>query len=433
MTNVVLLTVDCLRADHLGCHGYRRDTSPFLDGLARSGLWCRQAYANGPNTRHSIPSMLTSTYPLLFMQEAQKGRLHPGRTPLARVLQEHGYATAGVHSNPYISKFYGYHRGFDHFNDYMGGQVDEERERSRLGGMLHEAAKGVKALLGRRLPHEEAPTVNDAALDWIAGASQPFFCWLHYMDVHMPYVPPNRWLRELELPRYSHPRKIWMGKKIDDPGMRDDIPDSEVPDYVNLYDACIRYTDEAIRDLVAQVEERWPDTLFVITADHGEEFREHGGLSHLEKLYDELLHVPLLLYGSGVDAATLDTPVSLLDVAPSILDLLNIEVPGHMQGTPVTAGGDRGHVISEAWRDGRATAVRDGDWKLILADDTRELYNQKEDPDEQHDVAGGHPDVVGDLEREIDGHIEMLREERRRRNTRLQKAKIKKVTKGLNL
>ena len=280
MKNIVLITVDCLRADHMSCYGYHRKTTPFIDSIAERSLFFENAFANGPNTRHSVPSFLTSTYPLLFLDEAKAGRFHEGRKSMAELLKEHGYSTAAIHSNPYISKFYGYDRGFDYFNDFLLGQVEDEIERSKISKILHEAAKGIKAVFMHKLPHEDGERINEEAIKWLENANEPFFLWLHYMDVHMPYVPPNRFLEELGLRKYSHIRKIWMGKKIDDVEMREKIRNEEVPDYINLYDGCIRYTDWVLQSLIRKIEKNFPETLFVITADHGEEFREHGGLGH---------------------------------------------------------------------------------------------------------------------------------------------------------
>ncbi|HEC88748.1 MAG TPA: hypothetical protein ENI52_05480, partial [Thermoplasmata archaeon] len=335
MRNVVLITIDCLRADHMSCYGYHRKTTPFIDSLAKKSLFFKNAFANGPNTRHSVPSFLTSTYPLLFLDEARTGRFNEGRKSIAELLQKEGYTTAAIHSNPYISKFYGYDRGFNYFNDFLIGQVEEEIERGRISKILHELAKGVKAVLMHKLPHEDGEKINEEAFKWLENANEPFFLWLHYMDVHMPYVPPNRFLEELSLKKYSHIKKIWMGKKIDDVEMREKIKDEEMSDYINLYDGCIRYTDWVLNGLIKRVEKSYPDTLFVITADHGEEFREHGGLSHLEKLYDELLHVPLIFYGKDVESSRVEKPISLLSLVPTIFHFLGLQENEWLQGKNV--------------------------------------------------------------------------------------------------
>ncbi|HEC92206.1 MAG TPA: hypothetical protein ENI51_04305, partial [Candidatus Atribacteria bacterium] len=252
-----------------------------------------------------------------------------------------------------------------------------------------------------------------------------------YMDVHMPYVPPNRFLEELSLKKYSHIKKIWMGKKIDDVEMREKIKDEEMSDYINLYDGCIRYTDWVLNGLIKRVEKSYLDTLFVITADHGEEFREHGGLSHLEKLYDELLHVPLIFYGKDVESSRVEKPISLLSLVPTIFHFLGLQENEWLQGKNVFEA--EKFVISEAWKDERITAYRDNEWKFIFSDGKKEFYNLKDDAMEQKNLYGKreYKEKYGEFEKIINNHIKMLEEERRKRKTWLQKEKIKKAMKKI--
>ena len=429
----MLITVDCLRADHMSCYQYKRNTTPFLDSLATKSMFFQNAFANGPNTRHSVPSFLTSTYPLLFLQEAKGGRLHNGRKTLAEILHEKGYTTGGIHSNPYISKFYGYNRGFDYFNDFLIGQVEDDIKRGTLRKKIGEVVKGFNSVIRHKLPHETGERLNDEAGQWLEQTQQPFFLWLHYMDVHMPYVPPNTYLDELELKRYRHTRKIWLGKKIDDIQLREQIKEEEITDYINLYDGCIRYTDSILKELISKIEQQHPDTLFIITADHGEEFREHGGLSHLEKLYDELLHVPLILYGKNLKRNSVEKPVSLLGLLPTVVQLLNIESNQWFQGNTFTESD--GYIIAEAWKDGRITAYRDNEWKLIINPSGKELYHLTEDKEEKHNVYTDrkNPEKIKQFETIIHHHIKMIEEERRKRETWVHREKIKKVAKKISL
>ena len=431
MTNVVLITVDCLRADHLGCMGYARDTSPFLDKLSKKSMFFTNAFANGPNTRHSVPSFLSSTYPLLFTQEAKGRSFHPGRTSIAEVLKKHGYATAGIHSNPYVSAFYGYDRGFDFFNDFLLGQVEDDVKTSAIKKKYKEAVKGFKAVFFHRLPHETGEEINHEVFNWMEERNHPFFLWVHYMDVHMPYVPSNKYLKELNLPTCAHMKKIWMGKKIDDVNLRDEIKDDDIPDYVNLYDGTIRYTDRILKELIEGIEKKHSDTLFIVTADHGEEFREHGGLSHVEKLYNELLHVPLFFYGKNVEGKKVEKPVSLLSIAPEILQYLQIEKENSFQGKPFNESS--GYIISEALRDHRLTSYRDRDWKLILSKEKKELYHLSEDPGEQENVFDRFKNnqEIKDREKILHHHILNMVQERKKRQTLIQKNKIKGVAQRL--
>lgn len=430
--NIVLITIDCLRADHLSCFGYPRNTSPFLDTIAQKGIWYKNAFANGPNTRHSVPSFLTSTYPLLYPSEANGKTFHPGRKTLAEHLKKKGYTTAGIHSNPYVSKYYGYDRGFDYFNDFLLGQVEEDKKQNKISKSINELFKGVKAIFMKKLPHETGEEINNEAFKWIEKQTdKPFFLWLHYMDVHMPYVPPNNILEELHLPTYSHYKKIWMGKKIDDVSMRKNIKDEEIKDYINLYDGTIRYTDNIIKNLIKNIQKKYDDTVFFITADHGEEFREHGNLSHLNKLYDELIHVPLFIYGKNIPAKKIEKPVSLLSLAPTITQFTNINQSTWFQGKPFSESRD--YIIAEALDQHQTTAYRDNKWKYIKNQDKNELYNIIKDPEEKINLYNQkqYLDKIKTFESIIDNHLQNAREERRKRNTWLQKQKIGKALKTL--
>ena len=433
MKNIVLITVDCLRADHMSCYGYNRETTPFLKKLSENGLFFKNAFANGPNTRHSVPSFLTSTYPLLFLDEVKTGKFSRGRKSIAEVLKEKGYKTAAIHSNPYISKFYGYDRGFDYFNDFLLGQVEDEVRTCFITKKLREMVKGISAVFMHKLPHEDGKRINEEAFRWLEKTNEGFFLWLHYMDVHMPYVPSSRFLNEINVKKYNHIRKIWMGKKIDDINLRQKISDNEIPDYINLYDGCIRYIDWVLRELIGWIEKRYSNTIYIITADHGEEFREHGDLSHLEKLYDELLNVPLIFYGKDIRKNLIDKPVSLLSLAPTVLHFLNIKEDKWFQGKNIFEDGK--YIIAEAWDNGRITAYRDERWKFILKNDKAELYDLRNDAVEKNNLYGNekYKGEIKKFRKVIYDHIRTLEDERRKRNTWLQKEKIKRMVKKIEV
>jgi len=425
MKNVVLITVDCLRADHIGIYNYKRNTTPYLDDISKKGLLFKNAFANGPNTRHSVPSFLTSTYPLLFDDEAKSGKFQEGRKTIVEVLKEKGYTTLAVHSNPYVSKFYGYDRGFDYFNDYLAGQVEIEKDVNLVQEKFNQIIKGLKALIIAKLPHEDGKTLNKQVSSWMKETKSPFFLWVHYMDVHMPYIPPNEFLKKIGVKTYSNIKKVWMGKKIDDIKMRGKIKDKEIKDYINLYDGCIRYTDEIIKKLIKKIEKNYPETIFIITSDHGEEFREHGDLSHIEKLYDELLHVPLIIYGKGIKKKKVEKPVSLIDLSPTILNLLGINNSNYFQGKPFFDSND--FIIAEALKDKRLTAYRDKKWKFILKEDGCELYDINKDPSEKNNLFDkkGYEKEKKKFKDILEKHIKSTNEERKKRKTSVHKKKVK--------
>jgi arylsulfatase A-like enzyme len=330
-----------------------------------------------------------------------------------------------------VSTFYDYNRGFEYFNDFLLGQVEDDVKKNSLRKKFHEGVKGIKALLFHQLPHETGEQINETVFQWLNSIDSSFFAWIHYMDVHMPYVPPNRYLRELGIQSYSHMKKVWMGKKIDDANMRDEIRNEEIQDYINLYDGTIRYIDTILKDLIRKIEEKFPNTIFIITADHGEEFREHHGLSHLEKLYDELLHVPLFIYGNNVEATVVEKPVSLIDLAPTILQLLGLPEEESFQGVPLTE--HNGFVLSEALGTARLTSYRDLYWKMILSKDKRELYYLPDDPLEKNNVYSDYKkdERIQKMEKQLQQHLVNILCEREKRQTSIQKRKIQRAAQRL--
>lgn len=435
MKNIVLLVIDSLRADHMSCYGYKRQTTPFIDTLAKKSLIFKNAFANGPKTRYSCPSFLSSTYPLLFLEEAKTNKFHEGRKSIAEMLKKNGYETAAIHSNPYLSRFYGYNRGFDYFKDFLLEQIEQvgnKMKKNKISKTLHELVKDSKTVFMKKLPYEDGEKINEEVFRWLEKSNEPFFLWVHYMDVHTPYIPPNKFLENLDLKKYNYIKKLWLGKKM---GIkwREKIKDEEIKDYINLYDGCIRYVDWLIKKLISKLKEKYDDTLFVITADHGEEFMEHGSLLHGEKLYDELLHVPLIFCGKDIEKKTIEKPVSLISLIPTIFSFLGIQKNKWLQGENVFEAND--FIIAETivesgtLKNERITAYRNNEWKFIMKGNERELYNLKEDAGELNNLYNSkkYGEKVEMFEKILNTHIKMLEEERKRRETWLQKEKTKKA------
>jgi arylsulfatase A-like enzyme len=296
----VLLVVDCMRPDHLGCFGYTRDTSPTIDALARSG-WCfERAYAPSPWTKPSVASLFTSQLP------GSHGLTDPGqRAPdqlllLAEVLRNSGYKNFLINGgNVFLKKEFNLHQGF-HSYDY--------------------------------LPHttRSAPDLVQTFLRRVAGVGGGrFFAYLHYMDAHAPYTS------NAHNTRYA--TKIFKDYPPGNPATQlnalrglDSVGPELQQYFLDLYDGQIHFVDASVRALLQGLEllGRLDNTLFIITADHGEEFWEHGSTEHGHSLYDELLHVPLIIAGSPVSARRIPEPVSLIDVMPTVLELAGIPHAG---------------------------------------------------------------------------------------------------------
>jgi arylsulfatase A-like enzyme len=436
--SLVLLSVDCLRADHVGFMGYKRQTTPFLDQLASEGFVVPTAMVAGAPTYYSFPTILASRYPLALGPDVLG--IGPRETTLASTLRAAGYATAAFGAaNPYISARFGYDQGFDKFQDFLSGelkalsgeaaapvasnggwtQLDQNLARwTHAVGPLGRAydslyfeycQRWVTPRPGsldelRRFP--AADVIVDHALNWLPSAGQrPFFLWLHFMDPHAPYYPKSEALDLMGSRRVTP----FQARYLNSSWNRSDLSRSGLRRYreevVALYDAGIRWVDEQLARLVAKLREsaRWENCVFALTADHGEEFLEHRGRFHPpSSATQEILHVPLLLRVSGSEKRAVATSTfSLLHLAPTLLEALDVPPPGAFEGESHwksirdgTAWDEPAIAESVAKctnpfrhenRFGsRVLVVRQGQMKLVmqLGSGKAELYDLQADPGE---------------------------------------------------
>ncbi|HUW14840.1 MAG TPA: sulfatase [Anaerolineae bacterium] len=440
MTNLVLLTVDCLRADRLGCLGYQRALSPHIDRLAGGSALFSRAFATGPRTTESFPAILASTYPLAF---GGTFTLPEHLRTLAEVLAQQGYATAAFHSNPFLLSEFGYGRGFAHYWDAheatamsskVGARVMPRlREDSRLYRLLRRLVRYFEAGAGVSY-YVRAEEVNRRALQWLAEAAEPFFLWVHYMDMHYPFSPPERCIRQVRpggIPRRQQARL--MVRTLEDPAT---VTEAEAEAYRDLYDAGLLYVDESVGALLRALDgmDLLKDAVLMLTADHGEEFREHGDFGHgLQihvpgadsvriKLYDELLHVPLLVRapGAGVRPGRIDALASLVDLGPTFLDLMGLEPVESWHGmslAPLLRG--EGAALREETYSEYAIR-REGPWQAVVSCRTarwkyihdgafgrHELYDLHADPAEQDNLYGSSVPVLFELQEKIRQHLSL--------------------------
>jgi arylsulfatase A-like enzyme len=363
-----LITVDCFRADHAGFLGYARPTTPFLDSLAKESLVFSNAIVAGAPTYYSFPAVMASRYPLALGRDVVG--LAPGEPTIASTLNEAGYATAAfLAANPYLSPHFGYDAGFDVFKDFL--DVEAGRFAEAAGGdnaarvpnqWNQRLAKASHALgpvgpiydeiyfqycqrLGslpavsldqlRRFP--AADVMVDHARDWLLDlAGQPFFLWLHLMDPHSPYYPRQEALElmgqnSLDASRARYLNSYWNRGDVGVPRLQ-----RHREDIVALYDAGIRWVDAQVARLVDTLRELglWENCVTALTADHGEEFLDHGGRYHPpSNVAEELVRVPLLLRAPGLaQTGKVAAPFSLLHLAPTLLDLADAPIPGSFRG-----------------------------------------------------------------------------------------------------
>jgi len=307
--NVLLITLDALRADHLSSYGYERETTPFIDDFATRGARFTSAFSASSHTREAIPSILTGRYP----DEAIDDRYRRSADTIAERLRG-GFATAGFHSNPFVSRAYGFDQGFETFDDDL-----------RLGGnrLLALAQRALDKLRNRH--YARADEINERSLSWLGSLEddRPFLLWNHYMDPHGPYEAPAEYQRRFRGEAISRKQSTKLyHRAIKDP---ESVTDAERRHLIDLYDAEIAYTDDRLEALFGALEERGllEGTLVVITADHGDAFGENGYYEHPRYLHDELVHVPLILAGPGVTPGTVEVPTSTLDIATTVLSAVD--------------------------------------------------------------------------------------------------------------
>jgi arylsulfatase A-like enzyme len=387
--DIIFIVVDTLRADHLGCYGYGRPTSPRLDALAGGGTLFESAWAAAPWTLPSIMSMMTSRYPSGHRVENDGLKLAADVPTLATALGASGYTTAGFVSHVYVSAAFGFNRGFEHFEDF-GLSGPGYRLEARM--------------------EPPADKVTDSALRWLAGRKdRPVFLFVHYFDPHWPYEPPKA-TRALFPSSYAGPLDAGYDSisKFLDPEVP--IPADYRQFLIDQYDGEVRFVDEQIGRLIDGVAatHRQKPLWVVVAGDHGEEFKDHGSMGHGRRLYEEVVHVPLLIAGfasGSTRGQRVTVPVSGVDVTPTILDLAGAPALPGAQGlslVPLVAPGREGKpppadrpLLSETLRlNAYRRAVRIGPLKLIdFMDQNRaEIYDLAADPAERRDVAAERED-----------------------------------------
>jgi arylsulfatase A-like enzyme len=394
--NIVLLVVDCLRADRIGAgSAHPRAVATHLDRLVREGTTFRHAFAQSSWTRPSVPTLLTGLYPSehglgAFLEEEGRvtgGTLSPSAVTIAEALRALGYSTALFGEQNQLAPKFGLDQGFDAY-DHRGSR---------------------------------APRIHERVLAWLdgeraAGAAKPFFAYLHYLELHWPYCAPP--------PARGVFTAGYRGRPLCDDWrrLREEIRSGavvltaeEIEAMKAQYDEELYGLDGHVGELFAALGERglWDDTLVVLTSDHGEEFFEHGGMAHGTSLYDELIHVPLVIkppasWNAPAGAAT-DALAESRDLFPTLLEAAGASLKDDTARRSLlpwvrgTAGDPREFVVAEL---GDTLAVRTLGHKLIVerGGESR-LYDLASDPAETRDLASQEPEVVARLE----GHLRRWR------------------------
>ena len=384
--NVVLILIDTLRADHLGVYGYERNTSPFIDSLARKGVIFNNVYSQESYTFASVPSIFTSLYTIdhgvLYNPEFEADILDESFKTIAEVLKENEYATAAIIFSPNVKSEFNFNQGFDLFDDNEGfvGETDFEK-------------------------FETASKINLKALDWLSkrNKEKPFFLYLHYKDVHAPYFSPepyNKLFVEGDCANFS--RYVFDNRNC----------------IISKYDGAIYYTDYQLKLLFNEINKLNEKTIYIITSDHGEEFYDHNDWKHGKTLYEEVINIPLIISFSYKHAyISVNKYVESIDIAPTILYLLNISIPEDFRGINlfnlinnkkekdfVFSGGrwNRGTIIKDNLKYYRYRSEDENESDEDYSNNFfEELYNISNDPYERKNIILENPVIANKLRNNI--------------------------------
>jgi len=390
--NIVLITIDTLRADHLSCYGYQRKTSPNIDNIARKGILYTNAIATSPWTSPSMASIMTSLYPI--SHGVKHGFIKSGKVykqeilneeidTLAEILKNHGYTTFGAVANVHMVKELGFAQGFDYYycEDF-----------------------------------DDASVINDVIFSWKdkIKKSKKFFLWVHYFDPHDYYHARSPWIND-------YAAELWIGNtdlsKKTMVELKKLIPIFEkkmsaLEYLIALYDSEISYVDYHIGHLIYKLELD-KSSLIIITSDHGEEFLDHGSLGHSHTLYQELIRVPLIIklpfnFKDYVNKVV-DESVSIIDIMPTILGLLGITAPSEIKGKnllekkKLLQGQKHNCLFSELSKRKILKTILRKNWKYVYNYWTQkaELYNITKDHKELKNLISQETSIAKELKREL--------------------------------
>lgn len=385
---MLLVTIDCLRSDHVGCYGYERPTTPTIDKLASEGV-ALNGISNSPGTRWALQSIHTGASHERF---DGVGLPENRGLSLATRFQNEGYSTAGFAVNGFLTRDYGYHRGFDEFKDFKhfnAGTSDKARALIRehtptflvenlLKPVYYSFIESKNDGVFRPSVIDEDPV--DEAIDWISKQSGDWFTWVHLMDAHTPYA---RWPEHLEAIRGDtnvdhviNPDYIEYG----------DSPSEAV---IDAYDSGIRSADAQLSRLLQTIDD---DTTVIVTGDHGEEFGRFGGFHHAT-IHSTMAQVPLVIRDPDLeynDSGRIDKYAQHIDIAPTAMKSENIEPHNQWEGEELLSPPEQRPIYYrlKGKRQMDSWGVRMGEYKLILREGNEILmhspYREHDEPTENY-------------------------------------------------
>lgn len=401
--NVLFITIDTLRADHLGCYGYPRETSPSIDAFAARSVVFDNCVSQATSTLPSHASIFTSLYPPAHGVIHNITGLRKDVPSLIRVFSDNGYATGAVISNLVLESRFGLQQGFQTYDETL-----DSRELHR-----------------KKFRERRADSATDAAINWLRNKKRAeFFLWVHYVDPHGAYYPPpeyremfvdDEWFEKGE--KLPIAAKNFVAKTI--PKYQELFGNDNPSYYISQYDGEIRFTDDHVGRLLKFLDESGlaPNTIVVVTADHGETFTERDlCFAHTFRTYDEQAIIPLIIrFPDPSIHKRINAQVRAIDIMPTLLDKLDLEnpYPVHGQSLMKLITSDENPPVDFAiiYSDygmeffdsemGAQKSIRTQQWKLTLnsRDGSLELYSLENDPFETHNLAESQPAVLKQMEK----------------------------------
>lgn len=433
--NQVLITVDCLRPDHMNTYGYHRNTTPTIDSIAKQGTVFSEAYSNGPGTRWAIKSLCAGVYPL---QIEGVGLPESEMTTLAEHLSQHGYKTGCFSSNGFISRGFNYGRGFDEVSDVQSLNEDTEKKKQFMI-KIQEIAKYIGSsvsnnkiyntldkvynqFLNQLERYEAEPLVTDdevvqSAIDWIDSNEEnekPLFAWIHLIDAHAPYQFKPDVLSDIG----ASPEDIDV---VRTPGNNYELELGSSPpqDLIDMYDMNVRLSDNSIEKLVSNL----PDsTDIIISADHGEEFGLHTEF-HSVSAFDTMARVPLIIKTPQLNVNNVQTPVGLVDIPPTICSMAGIPEASNWVGVDLCSESPHERDVYIEYNEPSqvTAAVVNDEIKYVSKRDSIEdeptdeyLFDRGHDPNETTNVLelDEYSSDVEYLRNKINSHLRWVSENR---------------------
>lgn len=390
--NIILIVIETLRADHLSCYNYHRETSKNLDKLAKEGILFKRCFVQAPWTIPSLSSIFTSLYPSSHGNNMPGGRLSTKAKALAEILKENYFTTQAFDAAGWARSEYGFSQGFDNYNE--------------------DSSIGNEKVSSFRL--------TDDAVRWIKlNRKNKFFLFLFYNDTHYMYTYHRgiSFYKEKSKNVYSDMKF----EKICE--IKDSLDEEDIKTLTGYYDGEIKLVDQSLGRLFNEMRKLgvYNNTIIIVTGDHGEEFGAHGYFGHTYTIYNDVLHVPLIIKvpGNKIKNIAVEEVVSSIDIMPTVLNLLRIKNNYNFQGTDISRffrdvkypAGNK-ISIAETWNRWPRKSIQTKEWKMTFNDINGttyyELFNLADDPREMNNLAESYKEKLAEFKQIMSSKIEAI-------------------------